>query len=96
MLTLLSPAKSLDLSPPPEGLPLTEPHFQQDIEVLMKRCKKLTVAELAKLMSLSQPLAELNRQRFQEMRLPFTADNAKPCVLAFQGDVGCSRGEPAR
>jgi len=87
MLTLLSPAKSLDLSPPPEGLPLTVPRFEQDIEILMKRCKKLTVAELAKLMSLSQPLAELNRQRFQDMRLPFTTENSKPCVLAFQGDV---------
>lgn len=87
MLTLLSPAKSLDLSPPPAGLPVSEPRFEGDIEVLMKRCKKLTVVELAKLMSLSQPLAELNRQRFQDMSLPFTSANAKPCVLAFQGDV---------
>jgi len=87
MLTLLSPAKSLDLSAPPEGLPLSQPRFEKDIWVLMKRCKKLSVADLAKLMSLSQPLAELNRQRFQEMSFPFTAANAKPCILAFQGDV---------
>ena len=87
MITLLSPAKSLDLSAPPEGLPVSRPRFESDIEVLMKRCKKLTVAELAKLMSLSQPLAELNHQRFQDMKLPFTPENAKPCVLAFRGDV---------
>lgn len=87
MLTLLSPAKSLDLSPPPADLPVTQPQFGGDLEVLMKRCKKLSVAELAKLMKLSRPLAELNRQRFQEMHLPFTPENAGPCVLAFQGDV---------
>ncbi len=87
MLTLLSPAKSLDLSPPPAGLPLSQPRFEKDISVLIKRCKKLSVADLAELMSLSQPLAELNRQRFREMSLPFTPANAKQCVLAFQGDV---------
>ncbi len=87
MLTLLSPAKTLDFSAAPEGLPATEPHFEKDIAVLMKRCKKLGVPSLRKLMSLSQPLAELNRQRFQDMSLPFTPENSKPSLLAFQGDV---------
>ena len=87
MLTLLSPAKTLDFSAAPKGLPTTEPRFEKDIAVLMKRCKRLGVRTLRNLMDLSQPLAELNRQRFQEMSLPFTPDNAKPSVLAFQGDV---------
>jgi len=87
VLTLLSPAKSLDFSPAPKGLPATEPRFARDIEVLLARCKRLGVGSLRKLMSLSQPLAELNRERFQEMRLPFTPENSKPCLLAFQGDV---------
>ena len=87
MLTLLSPAKTLDESAPPEGLPVTEPQFEKDIAVLMKRCKKLGTHSLRKLMNLSQPLAELNHQRFQDMSLPFTPDNSKPSVLAFQGDV---------
>ncbi len=87
MLTLLSPAKTLDLSPAPEGLPVTEPGFEKDIAVLMKRCKSLGVPSLRKLMNLSQPLAELNHQRFQEMSLPFTRGNSKPSLLAFQGDV---------
>ncbi len=87
MLTLLSPAKTLDFSPAPKGLPTTQPRFEKDIAVLMKRCKKLGVRTLRQMMSLSQPLAELNRQRFQEMSLPFTPENAKPSLLAFQGDV---------
>jgi len=87
VLTLLSPAKSLDFSPAPQGLETTAPRFADDTAVLMKRCKKLTVPALRKLMSLSQPLGELNHRRFQEMSLPFTPDNAKPCLLAFSGDV---------
>jgi cytoplasmic iron level regulating protein YaaA (DUF328/UPF0246 family) len=87
MLTLLSPAKTLDLSPPPEGLATTNPRFEGDTEVLMKRCKKLSVESLRELMSLSEPLAQLNRERFQAMGFPFTPENAKQCLLAFQGDV---------
>ncbi len=87
MLTLLSPAKTLDFSAAPEGLPTTTPSLEKDISVLMNRCKKLGVRSLRNLMSLSQPLAELNHQRFQEMSLPFTRENSKASVLAFQGDV---------
>ena len=53
----------------------------------MERCKKLDIATLRQLMSLSEPLAELNRERFQSMGFPFTPENAKQCLLAFQGDV---------
>jgi cytoplasmic iron level regulating protein YaaA (DUF328/UPF0246 family) len=87
VLTLLSPAKTLDFSPPAKSLPVTKPIFVKDVKALLERCKQLDVAELRKLMSLSEPLAELNHQRFQEMKLPFTQKNSKPCLLAFQGDV---------
>ena len=87
MLTLLSPAKTLDFDFPIDGLPTTEPNFQEDIQVLFERCKQLGVASLEELMALSQSLAELNHQRFQDMSLPFTRENSKPCVLAFRGDV---------
>lgn len=87
MLTLLSPAKTLDFDFSVDGLPTTEPGFQEDIQVLLERCRQLGVTSLQELMGLSQSLAELNHQRFQEMSLPFTPENSKPCVLAFRGDV---------
>ncbi len=87
MLALLSPAKTLDLSAPPGRLPVTRPMFKKDIAVLMRRCKKLGVAELRKLMKLSEPLAELNHERFQAMSPRFTLGNSKAALLAFQGDV---------
>lgn len=87
MLTLLSPAKTLDLSPVTRKLTATEPYFESDVPVLMKRCKKLSVRSLERLMNLSRPLAELNRQRFQDMSWPMDAERTKPCILAFAGDV---------
>jgi cytoplasmic iron level regulating protein YaaA (DUF328/UPF0246 family) len=87
VLTLLSPAKTLDFEFSAGALLTTVPRFQEDIEVLLARCKKLTVKKLRELMKVSQSLAELNRQRFQCMTLPFTPDNSKPCLLAFQGGV---------
>jgi cytoplasmic iron level regulating protein YaaA (DUF328/UPF0246 family) len=87
MLILLSPAKTMDFSPLPEGLETTAPQFEADIEVLLERCRELSVESLRELMKISVPLAELNHQRFQEMNLPFTAENSKACLLAFQGDV---------
>ena len=38
-------------------------------------------------MSLSEKLSELNFDRFQKFKLPFTLDNAKQAILAFKGDV---------
>jgi cytoplasmic iron level regulating protein YaaA (DUF328/UPF0246 family) len=87
MLTLLSPAKTLDFSPAPEDLRITDPRFQLDTGLLMKRCKKLSVDSLRELMNLSESLGELNHDRFQAMKFPLTPENSKQCMLAFQGDV---------
>ena len=38
-------------------------------------------------MSLSDPLAALNHARYADWCRPFAADNARPAVLAFAGDV---------
>lgn len=38
-------------------------------------------------MGISPKLAELNYERYQNWKLPFTSDNAKQAILAFRGDV---------
>ena len=43
--------------------------------------------ELSKMMSISTSLAELNHERFQDWTTPFTPENARPAVLAFNGDT---------
>ena len=49
--------------------------------------RKLSPADIANLMDLSDPLALLNFNRYAEWSLPFTPDNAKQAALAFDGDV---------
>lgn len=63
------------------------PRMLDDSDRLVKELKKKSVRSLKKLMSVSEALAELNVQRFQEYERPFGFDNAKQAVLAFNGDV---------
>lgn len=87
MLTLLSPAKTLDFDTPPITDKATEPVFLEQSADLIDILKQYSPDALGKLMKLSPKLAELNVQRFQDWCLPFTKDNAKAAVLAFKGDV---------
>jgi cytoplasmic iron level regulating protein YaaA (DUF328/UPF0246 family) len=56
-------------------------------EELVEIMSHKTPAQLAKMMSISSGLAELNFERFQDWERPFTTDNARPALLAFNGDV---------
>ncbi len=87
MHTIISPAKALDFSPVANGMAATQPRLIKDTALLLETCKTLEESDLRKLMSLSDSLAQLNHARFQDMDLPLTPENAKPCLLAFQGDV---------
>ena len=87
MKLVLSPAKSLDFE---TELPInqyTEPQFLKQSERLNKLLKKKSAKSLSKLMSISDALGQLNYERNQSWELPFTKDNARPAVYAFNGDV---------
>lgn len=85
MLTVISPAKSLNWDP--VDVTPTAPDFQDDAVRLSKTAKNLTLGELKKLMSLSDDLARLNRDRFQAFAAAPAADAVKPAALAFNGDT---------
>lgn len=87
MLIFLSPAKSLDFKTPPHISTYTQPVFLEQSATLMRQLRRLSPADIAHLMSLSDPLAWLNFNRYADWSLPFTPENAKPAVLAFDGDV---------
>jgi cytoplasmic iron level regulating protein YaaA (DUF328/UPF0246 family) len=87
MLIVVSPAKALDFETP---LP-TKKHSQP---VLLDRSENLASImagkspdDLSKMMSISAKLADLNHERFQDWTTPFTTTNARPAVLAFDGDT---------
>ena len=40
MLIILSPAKMMDMSPTPAGLPVTDPEFRNDAELLAAKMRR--------------------------------------------------------
>lgn len=87
MLIFLSPAKSLDYKTPPHVATHSLPAYLKQSEMLIKQLRKLSPADIANLMDLSDPLALLNFNRYADWSLPFSPENAKQAVLAFDGDV---------
>ncbi|MEI7465602.1 MAG: peroxide stress protein YaaA [Burkholderiales bacterium] len=87
MLFLLSPAKTLDYDTPARVRGVTTPQFVSQSAELINLLKSKSVADIAALMDLSEPLAALNVGRYGVWSPRFTAKNSKPAVLAFNGDV---------
>lgn len=87
MLFTLSPAKKLDYDTPIDTTGATQPLFVAQAGQLIDVLKTKTSQDIAGLMSLSEPLAELNARRYAEWQPVFTAENSRPAIRAFNGDV---------
>jgi cytoplasmic iron level regulating protein YaaA (DUF328/UPF0246 family) len=87
MLALISPAKKLDFETDSPLSDHSQPDFIGDAEKLAKTARKLSRAELASTMKLSDKLADLNFQRFRDFKPPFDLSNAKQAALVFNGDT---------
>ncbi len=87
MLTLLSPAKKMNMSAYAGAVPVTRPSFREDIRELGAVAKTQSQADLKRLMHLSDNLAQLNAERFAAFSLDDQAEGMKPAGLAFDGDV---------
>lgn len=87
MLILLSPAKTLDFSSHERELSATQPALQSEAKKLAKVAKELSQKDLAKLMSLSEKLAETTHGYFADWKPKWDAKSAKQAILAFRGDV---------
>jgi cytoplasmic iron level regulating protein YaaA (DUF328/UPF0246 family) len=87
MLFLLSPAKSLDYETPVLDVPHSRPRYVKQAGELIELLRQKSPQQVASLMSLSDKLAALNVARYQAWRPRFTSKNARPAVLAFNGDV---------
>ncbi len=87
MKIVISPAKSLDFESKLPTEQITMPVFLEEAEKIQKVLSKKKPKALMDLMNISAQLADLNWERNQNFSLPFTRDNARPALYAFNGDV---------
>ncbi|MEO8811993.1 MAG: peroxide stress protein YaaA [Caulobacteraceae bacterium] len=85
MLMVISPAKALNLAPPPARAAMTAPALAGDIAVLAEVTRKLTARKLMALMGISDKLAALNAARFAAFDP--AGEEGLQAVFAFNGDV---------
>ena len=84
MKIIISPAKKLS----DKKLPLkdvSELQFSNEAKYLVKELKNYKVNDIKKLMGLSDNLAQLNYERFQQWDL--NSDQVNAAIYMFQGDV---------
>jgi len=87
MLTVISPAKTLDYDTPPVTERFTLPRHLDHSQELIEQLRAMSPAQISELMHLSDKLAGLNAARFGSWTPTFTSENAKQALLAFKGDV---------
>ena len=87
MLSILSPAKTLDYETAPTTKKSTQPLFIDQAASLVKSARKMDPEDIQDLMGVSEKIATLNHERFMNWELDFSLKNAKQSVLAFKGDV---------
>lgn len=85
MKIILSPAKSIDFDMDVKNPVQSQPLFLSDSEKLVKKLKKLKAKDIMDLMKVSESIAELNVNRFNEFEVPFTSKNAKAAADIFTG-----------
>ncbi|MGB1805367.1 MAG: peroxide stress protein YaaA [Candidatus Pseudothioglobus sp.] len=86
MLAIISPSKTQDFSQCDIDI-FSQTRQIESSNELIGILKNKSKSQIAKLMSISEKLSELNFDRFQNFQLPFTLKNAKQAILAFKGDV---------
>lgn len=87
MLIVLSPAKALNFDAPVNAPRATRPRLLGQSAELAALTQKLTRADLKRLMGISDNLADLNYQRFQNLQLKSSGEGTKQAALAFNGEV---------
>ncbi|MBE0391616.1 peroxide stress protein YaaA [Flavobacterium sp. PL002] len=87
MKIVISPAKSLNFDKELPTTKYTESLFLKESRQIQKVLKKESPKQLSELMHISDKLADLNWQRNQDWKTPFTIENARPAIYTFDGDV---------
>ena len=85
MITIISPATTMNFDKDSNLENSSNPVFKEDVNYLISILKKLNIKEISNLMNLSEDLSKLNYDRYQNL---LDSNNKKlQSILAFDGEV---------
>ncbi|QNL21911.1 peroxide stress protein YaaA [Hyphobacterium sp. CCMP332] len=87
MISVISPAKTLDFESQTSTKEYTKPDFVDESGKIMARLKKTSKKKIGLLMDISKSLVELNYERYQDWEPEFDTGTSKQALMAFKGDV---------
>ena len=87
MIIVISPSKKLEIKDHLTACEASTPVLINDTLELAKKLKTLSSADIAKLMGLSDALAQLNYERYQSFELKSTPKHAYRAASLYKGDV---------
>lgn len=87
MLTVISPAKSLNSKSFDLKSNYTQPAFLEEASQLVNKLKKTSVKKLGEMMKISPKLATQNKERYLNWKAPHSLDSSKPVAFLFRGEV---------
>ena len=87
LMVVISPSKGQDFETPAPTTQFTSPEALSETKKLIKELRDIDSPSLQELMSISPKLGDLNVERFQKFKTPFSLKNAKQALFAFKGDV---------
>ena len=87
MISIISPAKSLDFDNKAPISDYSLPLFLEESQKIVNVLKDYSPEDLSKLMKISKDLGLLNANRYQDYKTPFKLENSKQAIFAFTGDV---------
>ena len=87
MLVVVSPAKKLNSESDLSFDTFSQCDFLPEAIELIYILKNKKASDLKKLMNVSDKIAKLNVQRFNDFETPFDLSNARQAIFAFNGDT---------
>ena len=87
MLSILSPAKTLDFESKCDFTRSTVPFFLQESTELISELRTFDLEGLGVVMQLSDKLSKLNLKRYQSWTTSFTQSNSRQSIFCFKGGV---------
>lgn len=87
MLIILSPAKTLDMTPDNTARGHTVPVFKEDADQLAAKLSTLSVKELSQLMDISGNLSRLTFERYRQWNQEPPLHAMRQAILAYKGEA---------